>query len=804
MKIFVWVLIFVSVVIAQSQSQLEELKKLVDDGASEEVLKEKATAMGLTFEDYLKAEEASKNKEAVIKESEGQTDVIVTPKKNQNRNYKVVDFNNRVNANELDAFGYNMFSYAPATFEPSLHVPVPKSYIVGPGDEIVITLWGETQLVHNVTVSKEGDVYIPNVGLVSVNGLSLQEVKQKLFNSLSQVYSSLSKDYDKEGGTRLDVSTGKLRSVKIFVLGETQTPGGYTFPALSTVFTALYYSGGPNINGTLRNIKVIRDGKEIATIDLYEYLLEGKSSSDVNLVDSDVIFIPKVGKRVAITGNVFKPAIYELKEGENLGDLLNYSKGLDNTAYFERVSVERVLPFAQRKSEQKNIINLDLTFDSREDLLSSQFKLYDGDVVTIRGINLEPRNRVSISGLVYKPGVYELVNSSMTIKDLINAADGLRDEAFFETAFLIRTLPTEKKEIYKFNIEKALEGDPEHNLYLENRDEVRIFQLEDFFPTRSVEISGAVKNPGFYSRSKYLTVSDLIVLAGGLTEFATTKDIEITRIDSTSIEVLSTKFNIDLPKDYWNLPAEDEFLLRDYDRVLIKTDPNLEPQRKVQISGEVNYPGSYSLLNKNDKVYNLLNRAGGFTSSAYLKGIYLERDDPQVLSSARVKIPDSLLFRNQIDYMFDTDLLNRYSARIPIEWEEISRDTNSVYNIQLKPDDRIVVPEDPKVVKVLGDVGIPSNVPFREGKSVSYYIEQAGGYTATSARGKEIVIQANGRKLEESGWFFIPDESVESGGVIIVPSEIEYKSDAWPLIRDIVSIVSSTAVLILTVINLTN
>lgn len=804
MKVLFWVTIFVITISAQSQNQLEELKKLREKGASEEELKDKASAMGLTFEDYLNAQEAAANKEAVIKETQGQTDVIITPKKSQVTNYNVRDFDNRAMASELNAFGYGLFSYSPTTFEPSMHIPVPKSYIVGPGDELVITLWGETQLVHTATVSKNGDVHIPNVGLVTVSGATLSEVKNKLYNELSKVYSSLVYDQEKQGGTKLDVSTGKLRSVKIFVLGETQTPGGYTFPALSTVFTALYYSGGPNINGSLREIKVIRDGNEVAKIDLYEYLLEGKSTSDINLVDSDVIFIPKVGKRVAITGNVFKPAIYELKENETLGDLLNYSRGLKNTAYFERVSIERVLPFSERTSEQKNLLNLDLTFDSKDQLLSSEFELFEGDVILIRGINLDPRNRVSISGLVYKPGVYELVSNQMSIRDLIKAADGLQEEAFLETGFLVRTLPNLKKEIYKFNIEKSLNNDPIHNLKLENKDEVQIFEYKDFFPTKSVEVSGAVKNPGVFSRSEFMTVSDLITLAGGLTAFATTSDIEITRIDSTSSEIFSRKYTFNLPKDYWNVSDENDFLLKDYDRVLIKTDPNLESQRNIQVTGEINFPGSYSILDVNERVYDFIKRAGGFTSLAFIEGIYLERDDPQVLASSRVEIPDSLLFRNQVDYIFDTGLLNKYSIRIPIEWEEIIEDTNSVHNLKLEPNDRIVIPKDLRIVKVLGDVGIPSNVPFVEGNSVSYYIEQAGGYTATSARGEEIVMQANGRKLQKSGWFFIPDESVESNGVIIVPTEIEYESDAWPLIRDIVSIVSSSAVLILTILNLTN
>ena len=715
--------------------------------------------------------------------------------------YTVGEFANRGSASSLPAFGYNVFTYSPTTFQPSLNVPTPTNYVVGPGDEIIISLWGETQLVQDLVVSKNGDIFVPNVGLVSVNGLTMNQLRDKLFERLSKVYSSLAGGGKEGARTHLNVSTGQLRSVKIYVLGEVAKPGGYTLPALSSAFTALYYSGGPTINGTLRDVEVLRNGKVIDDIDLYNYLIKGDQSEDIRLNDGDIVFVPPVGKRVAITGSVFRPSVYELLKGESLRDLLKFASGLNFNAFYQTVHVERVIPFAQRADYRNNLLNIDLNFKSVDELTQSSFALDDGDVVSILSINDRPQNRVTISGDVKQPGVYELVDSAMTVRDLVMKADSIFPDAFLGKALLTRTLPSEKKELIAVDLGKALEGDPASNLVLKNRDSVQIFRDENFYPTRSVEITGEVKLPGTYTRMKNMTLTDLIITAGGLTDFATTKNIEIARMDTVNSDIFATKYTVNLPEDYWNTRREDDFLLKDFDRVLVKPDSSKENMRTVTVSGEVAFPGTYTILYRGERLSDIIRRAGGFKESAYTPGIFLVRNNPELNLLKSVSIPDTALMRiYQGQPLIDRSRFNaEFGQRVPILWKNIEGDTNSIYNLDLMPGDRLVVPTNPGTITVAGDVELPSTVPYKRGASVRYYVKQAGGYTITSSKGNEVVVLPNGMKWESSGWFFIDNPDILPGSIIYVPSEVKESADVWPLIRDIISVVGSTAVLVLTI-----
>ncbi len=716
--------------------------------------------------------------------------------------YFVPAFADRPGADRLTAFGYNVFTYSPTTFQPAENVPTPVNYVVGPGDEIILSLWGETQLVQDLVVSKNGDIYIPNVGLINVSGLTMGQLRQKLYDRLSKVYSSLRAASSGYAGTHLNVSTGQLRSVKIYVLGEVAKPGGYTLPALSSAFTALYYSGGPTINGTLRNVEVVRNGNVVANIDLYNYLIKGNQSDDIHLNDGDIVFVPPAGKRVAILGSIFRPAIYELKRGETLGDLLKFASGLDFNAYYQTVHINRVVPFSERGDYRNNILNIDLSFKSVKALDQSSYRLDDGDVVTVNPINNLPANKVTIEGDVRQPGVYELTGNGMTVSDLIAKADSLLPDAFLGKATLIRTLRSGRKEFLSFDLGKAMDANSTDDPVLGNRDSVYVFRDEEFFPTRTVTISGEVRRPGIFPRLKGMTLTDLIVDAGGLTYFATTKDVEITRMDTVNSDVFATRYIVNLPEDYWNIRRRMDFALRDFDHVLVKADSAKRLPETVEITGQVAFPGSYTILYRGERLANFITRAGGLKSSAYTEGMYLVRTNRQLRLLKAASIPDTTFFR----IYRGQPIINRsqfdseFGNRIPIRWGAITRDTSSIYNLQLNPGDSLVVPKDPGTVTVAGDVGLPSTVPYRNGAGLSYYIKQAGGYTTTSADGKEIVLLPNGAKWYSSGWFFIPDPKILAGSVIYVPSEIKTPGvSAWPAIRDIITVVSSAAVLILTI-----
>jgi|YelNatPaOPRAMG01_1025707.scaffolds.fasta_scaffold00456_34 protein involved in polysaccharide export with SLBB domain len=785
--------------ISSSFAQLDQLK-----GMTQEELKQKAQQMGYTEEDLLKyqqAQQAAKQKEQGEQSGKTQQTIVVTPPPPPPvSNFTVSAFSGRGDAANLPAFGYNIFTFSPTTFEPSLNVPTPTNYVIGPGDEIIITLWGETQQTYDVTVSKNGDVMIPEAGLINVNGLSLDALKAKLFNRLSQVYATLA-----TGKTSLNISTGKLRSVKIYVLGEVNKPGGYTLPGLSSAFTALYYCGGPTINGSLRNVKVLRGGKEISSIDLYNYILKGDKSKDVRLQDEDIIFVPPVGRRVALAGSVFRPAIYELKDGEDLHDLINFAGGINFNAYFQRVHIERIIPFNQRKDFSNNILSIDLNFNTVNELSKSNYKLVDGDVVTIPVINKLPQNMVTISGDVRQPGVYELFGPNMTIRDLIFRADSLFPDAFLDKAVLIRTLPNEKKKIIAFDLKKALQGDPSNNFTLKNRDEVQIYKDETFFPTRTVQISGEVKKPGTFTRFNNMTLTDLMILAGGLTDAATTNNIEISRMDTVNTQIFAKKFIVNLPKDYWNIDKSQDFVLEDYDRVLIKADTSKTFDQTVSLSGEVQFPGVYTILYRGEKLDDFIKRAGGFKDDAYKEAIFLRRNNPTLSLLQTIKLPDSLIFSNYAGQpIYDPSQFEKeFGNRIPIQWDEIEKNENSRYNLVLLPGDQIVVPKDTRTVTVVGDVSLPSTVPYKNGAGVSYYIDQAGGYTQTSSKGDEIVILPNGKKWSSSGWFFIPNPEILSGSTIFVPTHVSKPVDVWPTIRDIVTVLSSALIAIISVKALT-
>jgi protein involved in polysaccharide export with SLBB domain len=776
---------------------------------SPDELKKKAAEMGYSEEDYLKfqqlKQQTSEVKEKVDTSGFSKTPQnVIPPAPKSPGEFIVPAFQGREKADTLPAFGYNIFTYSPTTFEPSVNIPAPKNYVVGPGDEIVISLWGATQMVHKLTVAKDGSIYIPDVGLVPVNGLTLKDLKIRLYDRLSKVYSSLAVDVKSQGGTSLDVSTGRLRSVKVYVLGEINKPGGYTLPSLSTAFTVLYYSGGPTLNGSLRTVKILRDGRTVSEIDVYNYLLKGDKSFDINLEDGDIIFVPPAGKRVAAAGSILRPAIYELKNDETLRDLIKFSGSLTFNTYYQRVHVERIVPFEQREKYKENVLSLDVNFNSISFLVNSTYKLEDGDVISFIAINKRPENRINLSGNVRKPGTYELLGPNMTIRDLVQKADNFFPDTFTDEAVIIRTLPSEKKESISFNLKKAMEGDPSDNLVLQNRDSVIIFNIENFHPTRRVEILGEVKNPGSFSRFENMTVTDLIILAGGLTEKAITENIGISRLDSTSGDSYYKEYSIDLPPNYWDVSPQQNFILKDYDRVFVKSDTAKNFDNKVvTLVGEVQFPGSYSLIKRGERLSDLIKRAGGFKTGAYKEGIYINRYNNLFEKSEMSVYSDTVgvnLFNRPL---FNKTILKEFSNRIPVNWEEVEEDHNSISNVILQPGDVVNVRKDAGIVYVIGEVGLPSNVPYKEGAGLSYYIKNAGGYSNTAAEGKEVVIYPNGKKWASSGWFFIPDPPIISGTTIFVPTYLEQKTDVWPIIRDVITVISTTVIVLLTVYTLT-
>lgn len=772
----------------------------------------KAKEMGLSYDDYIKLkkyyedqkggakfDQRAKKKEGakdLYRHETMQSDSLYwkqTLKHYPADTFFVPSFKGRKLADSLSAFGYQYFTYKPVSFTPYIDAPVSNDYIVGPGDEIILTLWGETETTHNLEVTRSGAIFIPEVGLINVSGLSLRELKTKLYSILSQRYSSLS--ISAGGTTKLDVTTGKLRTIKVFLIGLVNYPGSYVLPSLSTAFTALYYGGGPSINGSLRDIRIMRNGKQIYSVDLYEYFTKGNKSADIQLDDGDVVYVPPAGKRAAFAGSVVRQGIFELKEKENLGDLIRFTGGIKFDADYKRIHIERIVPFDQRANFRNSVLSLDFEFEDSQSLLKSNNSIEDGDVVSIDRLLYRNENKISIKGFVYKPGDYEL-SDGMRIKDLINKAGGLLPEAFKYKGVLVRTRENEKKEIISFDINSIVKESNEENILLKNRDEIYLLNNETFFPTRSVRIKGAVNEPGYYERFENMTLLDLILLAGGLKVEASTIGIEIARMDTLSQLTYAKRIIVDFPSDYWNVDRSQDVYLYDFDEVLIKPDPRKTTPMNIIVQGEVNSPGEYAILYEGERISDFIKRANGFKNTAYKKGIYVKRYDPIFSKVQRASIPDSIIFDQGF---YDRNLFKEYSYRIPVLWDEIEKDENSIYNFPLKTNDTLFVSKNPNSVIVLGEVGLPSSVIYKKGKGVEFYIRQAGGYTQNSDKGNEIVILPNGRKWEPSGFFLIPDDDISSGSLIIVPAIIRKETDYWATVRDIFSIVSSAAVIVLTI-----
>ena len=746
--------------------------KIKELGMTEKEAEAKAQALGIDLQKYLGIQieaRQSANTQLQMDSTQSVNKLVTALSVAPQVLDSVPGFEGRMGVTGLQPFAYNLFQYPASTFEPVLNLPTPSTYLLGPGDEVILTMWGETQLFTQLVISREGNIVIPNAGPVPAQGVTVEALKARLLNRLTSFYSGL-RNGGPDANTWLDVSIGRLRTIQVFVLGEVKKPGGYGISSMSTSFLALYVSGGPNLNGSLRSIDVIRNNKIISTIDFYDYALRGDKSKDVRLQDGDIVFVKTVGKRIALTGNVMRRAIYELKPDEALKDLLMMAGGLQVNAYFDRTHVERIIPFTERKLYEKNILDIDMKFSSVEDLLKSNFKLENGDIVSILQINDFLQNRVTISGNVKKPGVFAL-KYGMRVSDLVLEADSLLRDTFGERANLFRLLPNLRRQIFPINLNRAMQGDRSQNLELETEDEVVIYKQNYFFPEHTVSVAGAVRNPGTYLRTEMMTATDLVVLAGGLTESASKEAWEIAKLDTTKLGALSTirKFNVN--DSYWDDEKGEPIILADFDHLMVPSNPRFNKQRVVGVNGYVLYPGAYALQREGEKLSSLISRAGGPRPGAYLEGATLMRTW-------------------------------NGAGLVPIDFTKALEDTESLENVVLIAGDIINIPFKQEVVLVRGEVFVPSAVVHKKGAGLSYYLRQAGGLKDEADDDNIFVILPNGRKWE-SGWFIFPNPDILGGSVINVPKKIEKVDNTLPVLRDWATIFVSIATMMVAIVQIT-
>jgi protein involved in polysaccharide export with SLBB domain len=661
-------------------------------------------------------------------------------------------------------FGYEIFALQPSTFEPLAFGPVAPEYLIGPGDEIVVHVWGAQEVNARAVVNREGFLILPEIGQVSANGYTLKNFREHLENRLARVYSGIQRDG--RGRTFVEVSLGKLRSIQVFVLGDVKQPGGYNVSATSTALNALYYAGGPTLKGSLRNVRVLRNNQQVHKIDLYDYIAHGNRSQDVRLESGDVLFVPPVAKRVTVIGEVHKPAMFELRDGERFSDLVGFAGGLTTTAFRGRVQIERIVPFAERSPlahADRKVMDLALHGDGPE--LGSDLELRDGDIVRVFRIRDILRNTVALVGTaVYKPGTYEL-RPGMTVADLVQEGGGLLGEAYTGWAHLVRTRDNKTRELQAFNLAEALARRPEANLALQELDEVQVFSIWDIRDPETVSIQGMVRKPGVYDLLSGMTITDLIVRAGGMKESAYRMRAEVSRIDPERISEGNTSQTVYVAMaDSLSLSSEaSKFPLKKNDIVFIREIPNWALQENVVVTGEVKFPGTYSLTSETERLSSVIARAGGLDATAYLQAAtFIRRKD----GTGRMAIDFQAALRNK--------------GRKP-----------SKYDLVMAAGDSIHIPREPKAVKVTGQVGFPSSVLWEEGRDMGYYIDQAGGTLDTADKDKITVVMANGR-VEKPG--FMRSPKPDAGAVIVVPAKPQEKDhETLKNMAQIMSILSGAA-----------
>jgi protein involved in polysaccharide export with SLBB domain len=626
-------------------------------------------------------------------------------------------------------FGLDVFRRGTSQFEPNLAGPVDASYRLGPGDRLVLILTGDVELAHQLNVTREGFVLVPQVGQIFVANLTLEQLEDVLYSRLGRVYSGVRRGPG--ATTRFSVSVSRLRSNQVYVLGDVTNPGAYRISSAGTVLTALYAAGGPTENGSLRTVEVRRAGGKVAsTLDVYDYLLRGDASRDVRLETGDVIFIPVHGPRVRVVGEVVRPATYELKPGEQLADVLRAAGGLTEAAAQRRVQIERIVPAAQRTAPGHDRVVIDISSEGFADGNAPAFAMQPGDVVRVFPISTRVRNRVTVVGNVWSPGV-QGYKPGMMLSDALKGAGGLKPDVYLGQVLVTRLRPDSTPIQLRAQLRDttgAVVGD----LALKEDDEIHVFSASEFRPARYVAITGAVREGGRFPYREGMTVRDLVLLAGGLQESAYLGEAEIARLpEDRANGVTARTIRVPLDSSYLfergpdghylgppGLPATNgsapEAELRPYDNVLILRQPDWSLQRTVYLGGEVRFPGRYALLNKSERLTQLIARAGGLTSEAYAEGVFFIR-------------PQNNLGRIGID--LPAALKNRRS-----------RD-----NLLLVDGDSITIPPYNAVVNVKGAVNSPVAVAYVPDQDLDYYIAAAGGPNRRADTKRAFVTQPSGK-----------------------------------------------------------
>lgn len=645
-------------------------------------------------------------------------------------------------------FGHDIFNNRRLTFEPSMNIATPQNYVLGPGDQVVVDIYGASQRTLQLTVSPDGLITVPNYGPISVSGLTVAAAQSKIRSSLGSRYAS----------SEIKLTLGQTRSIMVNVMGEVQTPGTYTLSGYATVFHALYSAGGISDLGTLRNIKVFRQGKLVTIVDIYEYILNGRLAGNIRLQDNDVIQVGPYDCLVGITGNVKRTMFYEMRKNESVATLIKYAGGFTGDAYTKAVRLIR------QNGERYSVFNIN-EFDF------ASFQVADGDAVTVDGMLNRFENMVEVKGAVFRPAQYQLGGNITTVKSLIEAAEGVTEDAFTAHAVMHRLKADRSLEIIPVDVQGILNGTVA-DIPLQNEDVLFIPTDADLRQERTLTITGYVMSPGTYQFADNTTIEDLIIEAGGLRDQASLARVDVSRriLDPKSTKKtneISKTFSFSL-KDGLVIDGDRSFILEPYDVVHVRRSPAFHTARNITISGEVNYEGDFTLANKSVRLSDALALAGGVTENAYLRGARLVRrlsEEERVRMRATLDAVQNILTdRGDSISWKKMDLENNYPVGIRLD--EALEHPGSDADIILREGDQIFVPEYNGIVKVSGDVMFPNTVFYESGKNYKYYVNQSGGFGNRAKKSKTFIVYQNGT-------IGLPSQGAkpEPGCEIVVPSK---------------------------------
>jgi len=679
----------------------------------------------------------------------------------------------QVNPIAKKVFGYKLFNNKNLSFAPSINLPTPKNYVLGAGDQIMINVWGASQQTYQLTIDNSGAIYIPSLGPVYIAGMNFDKAASLIKKRMTSIYRGLT---GSKPTTWAVVTLSALRAINVNIIGDVNAPGTYSLPAIATVFNALYLSGGPNQDGSFRNIELIRNGKVIKTIDVYDFLIHGKSDADVQLRDQDVIFIPTYKERVQTHGAFKRQQYFDMKKGGALSDLIKYAGGFSTDAYKSQLSVYRM------NDKEREIV------DVKESNFNT-FPLQNGDSIVAGKVLDRYANRVFITGAVYRPGTYELM-PDMTLNNLIAKADGVKSNVYANRGLIIREKKDMTKEVLSFDVYSVLQH--QINIPLQREDSVVISSIDSMRQVRYVDISGEVRHPGQYAYYDNMTVRDLIFIAGGFTDAASGSSLEISRRNSqkeaqTPNAQISRVFTLNINKTLKIEKGKASFELMPFDNIFVRSAPSYFPQQNVQITGEVVYPGKYSITDKSERISELLKRAGGLTKFAYAPGATFKRE--KTMSKEQEQKLKLLSLSSDSTLAVDSvqmALMKQKFTLVELNLPDILKNPGSHDDYVLKKGDIIDIPELKQTVTVTGAVMNPITLSFVKGEPVLSYIRKSGGFTQEAKKSKVYIIYANGTSSSGRG------SKVTPGSQIVVPKRPQRKSNGFETAARILGVLVST------------